>query len=282
MKDIAGKEYWDNLWDQNSREIHVEEDSDNETTSNVLFQKINNYFQLNSYNDQKFSDYFHQHFKKLKTEEMSIVEIGCGSSEKLSYFANEFKFQVTGVDYSEIGCEQAEAALKNGNAKGEIVCADFFSPPENLIGTFDVVVSFGVAEHFEDTSGCIKAFGKFLKPGGMMITNIPNMTGAVGFFQKYIDNAVYKIHVLLNCKDLKNSHEKVGLEVQSCEYFFGIDWGVINIGKMEGKPNILLKLMPYILSWTTKIFWILEALGLRLKPNRLTSPYIMCCAIKRE
>ena len=37
--------------------------------------------------------------------------------------------------------------------KGDIVCADFFSPPESMIEEFDVVISFGVLEHFEDTEG---------------------------------------------------------------------------------------------------------------------------------
>jgi len=83
------------------------------------------------------------------------------------YFAKEFGFKVYGIDYSEIGCKQAREVLSNTGVEGNVICAIFFSPPENLIDAFDVVVSFGVVEHFEDTAG-IAAFSRFLKPNGIL------------------------------------------------------------------------------------------------------------------
>jgi 2-polyprenyl-3-methyl-5-hydroxy-6-metoxy-1,4-benzoquinol methylase len=62
----------------------------------------------------------------------------------------EFGFKFCGIDYSETGCQQALQLLANEWAKGKIVCAEFFSSPETMTGEFDVVISIGVREHFED------------------------------------------------------------------------------------------------------------------------------------
>ena len=77
-----------------------------------------------------------------------------------------------------------------------------FDPPDDMKGQYDLVMSFGVVEHFKDTTACLKACAAFVKPGGQMFTMIPNMTGLVGSLQKIIDRNVYDIHVPLSCKML--------------------------------------------------------------------------------
>jgi hypothetical protein len=39
--------------------------------------------------------------------------------------------------------------LSKEGVRGEIVCADFFSPPGSMLEVFDVVISFGVLEQNE-------------------------------------------------------------------------------------------------------------------------------------
>lgn len=56
----------------------------------------------------------------------------------------------------------------------------FFSPPASMLGKFDVVVTFGVVEHFIDTRACLDAMSQFLKPGGLLVTSIPNLAGWIG------------------------------------------------------------------------------------------------------
>src|SRR5687768_8887760 len=41
-----------------------------------------------------------------------LLEVGCGGSIWLPYFAREHGFEVTGLDYSEQGCAAAEHVLK--------------------------------------------------------------------------------------------------------------------------------------------------------------------------
>jgi len=67
-----------------------------------------------------------------------------------------------------------------GLSRQHIVCGELFGPPPWMQEMFDIVMSWGVIEHFEDTAGCLQACSRFLKPGGTMITVIPNMCGIPG------------------------------------------------------------------------------------------------------
>jgi len=233
---------------------------------------------INWYVIWKFYKYFHQIFSNMKTEGKNILEIGCARSVWLPFFSKEFGFNIYGIDYSEIGCQQAMQILSKESVMGEIVCADLFSPPRSMLETFDVVVSFGVLEHFKDTEVCIAAFSKFLKPGGLLITNIPNMLGLNGLLQKIINRAIYNIHVPININTLRRAHQINGLRIISCNYFLFTNLGALNIENLKGS---LFYKVARLRSWINKVVWTIERGIPALKPNRWSSPYINCVAIKK-
>jgi cyclopropane fatty-acyl-phospholipid synthase-like methyltransferase len=260
--DKAGKTYWDGLWE------HA-----------TLPQAVNPRDQsLNNYVNRKFHEYFEQTFSALDTKGKRLLEIGCARSAWLPYFAKEFGFEVRGLDYSEQGCQQARAVLSKEGVTGEIVCADFFSPPTELIGAFDVIVSFGVAEHFQNTSECISAFARFLKPGGLLVTSIPNMVGLNGSLQKLLNRAVFEIHVPLDKGTLAEAHCSSGLEVIMCEYFLPVNLLVVNIERMRG--TFSYNLVMALNSCFSKLAWLVTNALPLLQPNPFTSPYINCLAKK--
>src|SRR5215217_3453915 len=63
--------------------------------------------------------------------ESQLVELGCARSIWLPYFA-QLGHSVTGVDYSELGCELAREGLLQAGLSGRVVLADFFKPPGEL------------------------------------------------------------------------------------------------------------------------------------------------------
>lgn len=227
--------------------------------------------------------YFRQAFSSMKTSGKVLLEIGCAQSIWLPYFAQEFGFTVCGLDYSEIGCAQERQILSSAGVAGEVVCSDFFSPPERLLGAFDVVVSLGVAEHFQDTAACIAAFTKFLKPGGLLMTHVPNLTGLIGFIQKRINRPVYDVHVPLDSATLRAAHAAAGLEVLSCDYFLFTNFGVCNLnGLPAGSVTWWMKkfLLTSLTLGSVSAWLMEEAVGFAFKPNKVTSPYINCLARK--
>ena len=259
--DKAGKSYWDCTW----------EHADLPETINPLQSGPDHYI------DRKFHDFFERVFAGIETKNGKLLEIGCARSVWLPYFAKEFGFRVYGIDYSEKGCQRATQLLSNQGIKGEIVCADFFSPNESMIREFDVVISFGVLEHFQDTQNCISAFSQYLKPKGIMITNIPNFTGLVGLIQRLMNRNVFNIHVPLSLAEVVEAHRKSRLELISCDYFLAVNFGVVNFENLKG--SIAYKWILQSFCWLNRIIWFIEKL-IPIKPNRWSSPYINCVATK--
>jgi 2-polyprenyl-3-methyl-5-hydroxy-6-metoxy-1,4-benzoquinol methylase len=261
--DKAGKQYWDRVW----------EGYDMPQAVNPQDKGLANHV------NRCFHEYFFQIFSNMNTQGKKVLEIGCARSVWLPYFAKEFGFKVYGIDYSEIGCQQAIQSLSNEGVAGEIVCADFFSPPESMVGVFDVAISFGVVEHFQNTAECIAAFSKFLKPGGLLITNIPNLCGLNGLIQKMINRPIFDIHVPLNRNALMQAHRINGLRVISCDYFLFANLGVLNFENLKG--GLFYKGASRLRSLINKVAWVCErAIPIMLKPNRWSSPYINCVAVK--
>ncbi|MFC1826122.1 class I SAM-dependent methyltransferase, partial [Thermodesulfobacteriota bacterium] len=211
------KEYWDNIWES----IPIQQ------AVNPRSRRLKDYVNL------RFHEYFSRIFSSMDIKGKRLLEIGCARSQWLPYFAKEFGFEVYGIDYSEIGCEQAKQILLNSGAKGEVIIADFFSPPEKLLESFDVVVSFGVIEHFANTRSCIKAFYNFLKPEGIMINSIPNLTRLNGITFKMLNRPLYDMHYVLDKERMQMLHEAAGLEILECNYFVFSNFSVLNLNGLR-------------------------------------------------
>ena len=266
--DKAGKAYWDDVWADDVLPLPVDPSKTH----------IDNYVNV------RFHEFFAQTFSRIDPRGKLLLEVGCANSSWLPYFSQQFDFKIHGLDYSEIGCEQSRNILSNAGIQGEVVCADFFSPPASLLGTFDVVITFGVVEHFTDTQSCIKALAKLLKPGGLLITIIPNMVGLIGRIEKTINRPVYDIHVPLDAESLTRVHKFLRLEVLQAGYFMSTHFGVLNLNGLNPRSlnwkikNVFLKILLHI----SKLIWLFEGVFGQLMPNRLTSPYINCLAQKQS
>lgn len=264
--DKAGKNYWNETWAC----------SDIPNAVNPLEKGSNNLVK------RRFHELFIELFDGMETTSMRILEVGCAKSSWLPYFSNEFGFEVVGLDYSLIGCEMARAILNNSGVEGSVVCSDLFSPPLDMIGTFDLVVSFGVVEHFEDTDVCIRAISSFLKPGGMLITNIPNMVGWIGAIEKIVNRPVYDIHQLIDSSMLRKEHERAGLEVLECDYFMSTNFGVCNLNGIPENTILwfLKKAMLGILTRVSILVWFFEDKFGMFPLSQVASPYVICVARK--
>lgn len=262
--DKAGQEFWNGLWRSSDTPRPVD------PSDKALHNWVN----------RQFHQLFERLFDRSRTPGMALLEVGCGKSAWLPYFAREFAFKISGLDYSPVGCEMAKKILFVNAIPGDIVEADLFHPPAHLFGGFDVVTSFGLVEHFDDTTSCIKALSRFLKPEGLIITSIPNMVGWVGAIQKIVNRPVYDIHQLIDPAKLKEAHTNAGLDVLECAYFISSNFGVNNLaGLPTNTPSYFLKkVLLGILARASMLVWWMEGIGIKFPTNRLTSPYITCVA----
>lgn len=161
----------------------------------------------------------------------SILEVGCGNSHWLPYLGKRFGADVAGIDYSPLGCKQAENQLRANGVNGKIYCVDMFSADCEAIGQFDLVYSLGLVEHFDDLGSVLNSLLRFVRPGGTLFTEVPNLASVHGVLSRIYQPAVLAKHQIITLKLLKNAHSRLGLELVRGDYvgLFSLNlvaWGV--------------------------------------------------------
>ena len=164
--DKAGADYWNAKWDKI-----------------VLPEAFNPFLgDTSNYRKRRFHEHFVSVVGSCATQGKKLVDIGSAQSVLLPYFG----FEVAGLDRSAGGCVSSRLILRREGVNGRVYCADLFDPPKDTLEEYDVVFSYGVVEHFRNTVDCVAAMSRFLKPGGLMVTLIPTLSGIPRCFTKNI------------------------------------------------------------------------------------------------
>ena len=260
--DKAGRGYWDTLW----------KNSKSKNRLSPFNGGIRNYIY------RKYHIFFQKFFIEHDVEGGDLLEIGCAGSIWLSYFAKYFNFNVTGIDYSETGCELSRKMLSSENIPGRIIKTDFFSAPEYLRNSFDIVISFGVVEHYTNGSEVLNTFSSFLRPAGILITFIPNLSGINGVFQRMLSKKIFDMHVPYDRRSFEKINIIPGMKILFCDYLFNSNLHVVHFG--DEKPRIFHKLLTVKKTAISLLLWTFETLFPILPPNKVFSPYIICVSRK--
>lgn len=208
----------------------------------------------------------------------SVIEIGAGGSDFLVDFGMRFRpRRLVGLDYLEYGCRLLDEKAQMAGVDLEVVCADLFNPPNNLLNSFDFVINCGVVEHFEDLPGTLQAIGRFAKKNGVLFTTIPNLYKTIyGTLMRFWNKKIYDLHVPYSINDMRDAHYKAGLEVVSSEYLMSSNFGVLSWGfegRRIGFPYWIYKQLTRL----SKVAWLIEMkTGIPLPTSRYFSPIILC------
>lgn len=103
---------------------------------------------------------------KKKNKKLKLLDVGCGIGQYVK-IAKELKFVAKGLDISE---EAVKIARKNNL---DVVLGDMRKLPFKD-NSFDIVVAGGSIEHFPETQQALKEINRVLRPGGILIGNVPN------------------------------------------------------------------------------------------------------------
>jgi 2-polyprenyl-3-methyl-5-hydroxy-6-metoxy-1,4-benzoquinol methylase len=229
VKHLSKKKHWDNIYESNDGNLtHVWKPTnyDSRILEHILFKTINMF------------------------NPKSILEIGCGNSTWLSYIAKEKDIIVAGIDYSEKGCELARERLKNECIEGKIFCENIFEANPKLIGQFDFVYSLGVVEHFSEIQIILDQELKFVKPGGILFTEIPNLKKSVhGIFAWIYQPDLLDMHKKISKEQLIHAYQHLGLENVECNYAGIFSVTLIAWGKYPRWPRVSKKVLPLLLQF---------------------------------
>lgn len=252
-KDKVGKHIWEKAWN---------------ITNIDQYTGIENYLALNNKLDKLLK-------KFLPTGNKKIFEIGCARGKKLIYFSKEFDYEIFGIDYSESGVEIALRNLKMANIKGTILCEDAFQTSFQK-GSFDVVYSMGLIEHFENPESIIDVHIDLLKTGGILIITIPNFNNSLYMdLSKIIckEKEIIKTHNLnvMKIEVLAKLIKNRELDIKFQNYFGPIDLMLVPFD-INFKPLLyLIHSINQIIGYAT--FFI--------PLPRYFSPYLVVIAEKR-
>ena len=258
--DKAGKQYWDQIWGG-----LPPPDAFNPQGRGARYLR-----------DREFAQLFRVALAGLPANSV-VLEAGAADSSILPHFAG-LGHSIIGVDYSDIGCKRLRERLGAFSAK--VVCCDIFDPPASVLQVADLVISVGLVEHFTDTRSCVSALARFVRPGGRLLTIIPNMQGSVGFVQKLLAPSVYKVHVPLSPWDLRKAHEEAGLTIDQTSYLMAAEFGVVNWHEPGGGrlTTLLRRIAAAGFERMSRVASVVDQHICRLPRGRAFSPYCVVLA----
>jgi 2-polyprenyl-3-methyl-5-hydroxy-6-metoxy-1,4-benzoquinol methylase len=168
MKKFTQKQYWESSYKKSEKSLARKGMSLTYLTSTSFY-----FYDLTN----TIKEYLPKHGK--------IIEIGCAPGNIIIALARKFNLEPFGIDYSEAGVKITRSNFeKNGFKPGNVIRGDFFSKEflKKNKQKYDVVCSFGFAEHFDDMFGVIDLHVLLLKKGGTLIVFIPNLSKTNRFF----------------------------------------------------------------------------------------------------
>ncbi len=151
----------------------------------------------------------------------SAIELGGFPGYYAVFLKKYFNLDASLLDYF-IHASSVSALLKeNGLNETDVklIEADLFNyQPEKQ---YDLVLSCGLIEHFNDTSDIINKHIPFLKPGGTLLITLPNFKSVNGWFQKSFDFENYNKHNIasMDISLLKAICEKANLKDIKVNYY---------------------------------------------------------------
>lgn len=218
---------------------------------------------------------FHQQLADIvkRNNVKTAIELGGFPGYYAVFLKKYLKLDVTLLDYFVHEPITHQLLETNRLAKDDIdiIETDLFNyQPEKQ---YDLVLSCGLIEHFNDTEDIINRHIQFLKPDGTLFITLPNFKALNGWFQKTFDKANYDKHNI-DCMDpalLKNIVENAGLNVVQARYFGGFSLWLEN----EKEKSAAVRLFK-------KATWFVGKVFTKIVPfdSRQLSPYIVIEAKK--
>jgi SAM-dependent methyltransferase len=150
--------------------------------------------------------------------DIAFMEAGCGGSMWLPYLAGTFGWEVSGMDYSPRGCEMAEAVLRAAGVKATILERDLLQAHPDLEGRFDIVYSAGLIEHFTNPVPILCGFARWLKPGGAVVTLVPNLHNPATLIQRWVGPQRLAGHRVYSPRQLAAMHVDAGFQTETLRY----------------------------------------------------------------
>jgi len=238
---------------------------------------------VRSYADYLLWDVIYKKFMP-KIKGAKVLEVGSAPGNNLVRLSKRFGFIPYGVEYSESGVEiNRKVFISNNINPDNVIQADFLSDDfqKQYNSYFDIVMSAGFIEHFEDVGDIIEKHINLLTEDGYLIVSIPNLRGANYVWQWILNRELLPMHNvdIMQKRKFSQIFDKVCLSTLFCDYY-----GTFNFGLFITKGNSPLR---FVLT-SCKILQLILNMVFRLlfrkggAESRLFSPYLLFIGMKKS
>ncbi|MFO1351203.1 MAG: class I SAM-dependent methyltransferase [Gammaproteobacteria bacterium] len=126
---------------------------------------------------------------------LDVLEIGGAPGQFLAYLALEYGFRAHALDYSAVGCAKIRENFALLGRELEVYERDLFGDLGDL-PRFDIVLSMGFIEHFDDFAAAVVRHVGLLKPGGLLVLGVPNYRGVAAWAMRRLAPRHLALHNL--------------------------------------------------------------------------------------
>ena len=211
-----------------------------------------------------------------------VLEIGSAPGDYLVRLSRRFGVVPYGIEYTDSGAELNRRTFSlNGLNPGNVIHGDFFSETfqTRYQEFFDVVVSRGFIEHFDEIRGVIEKHVSLLKPGGTLVISVPNFRGIYYLWMRVFRKKILGLHNLnvMRKKEFAAACQSQGITTSFCDYY-----GTFSFNHFHATPRSPLCLVTgflhkfqKLLNVAFRLFW-----GDRGKESSIASPFLLFIGVK--
>ena len=236
---------------------------------------------MSSYDDHQI---WNVHYRRhMPRPGATVLEIGSAPGEHLVKLHEAFGLLPYGIEYSDEGVEVNRSLFASrGLDPGNVIPMDFFSDEclHRNRERFDVVVSRGFIEHFEEPSSVVDRHLELLKPGGLLVVTIPNLQGVNYALTKLFHPELLPMHNLKIMSKIPffQLFDTSKVRPVSCAYVGTFSFYLFNVNEGSRLAPLLQVCMK---AQTLLNILFRVCLGDRGAENRFTSPQLIFVGVKR-
>jgi SAM-dependent methyltransferase len=142
---------------------------------------------FSSYKEYLFWDVLFDHYIP-KVSEATALEIGSAPGDFLVRLSERYGYVPYGIEWTQQGAELNRQLFQLHNIDpNNVINADFLSEETQQVykDRFDLVISNGFVEHFDNPRDIVNKHLNLLKGGGCLVIIIPNMLGANSLLRQF-------------------------------------------------------------------------------------------------
>lgn len=211
--------------------------------------------------ESQYYDFLIEDFLKEK-EGRQFIELGGFPGYNCVYFSKKYNLDCTLLDFFIDKSIINKIEKENGVSENsiDVLEEDLFNYKAQK--KYDLIMSIGLIEHFQNTSDIIQKHINFMNSDSQCIIILPNFNGLNGFLNKLFDKENYNVHNIdsMNITLLRQTALNLGMKNIVCDYFC--------------KPMVWLE--PKKSNRFARRIVRLISMGVKLFPfkGKLLSPYI--------